>query len=92
MPLIVSSHLHLENKLCDLGALNNFVCSPSSRRPYPKRQNRKLPAHLADPNYINLDESERKSNEGVIENENVDGEDEEEGDDEKEISEDDPNK
>jgi len=65
--------LRLENKLCNLGPLNIFVCYPSS------------------PNYIKQ-ESKRKSHEGVIENEDVDGEDEEEGDGEKEISEDEPNK
>lgn len=26
------------------------------RKPYPKRENRRLPAHLADPNYVSLEE------------------------------------
>jgi len=65
--------LRLENKLCNLGHLNNFVCYPSSS------------------NYIKQ-ESKRKSHEGVIESEDVDGDDEEEWDGEKEISENDPNK
>jgi hypothetical protein len=76
------------------------------RKPYPKRENRKLPAHLADPNFISLEEEGAKLPEKTPESRrpstqlNVGEEQEDEvagnegsgDDDDEDYTEDDPNR